>query len=209
MPDTDAFNFDSVLATCFTPDQIARLGELRVGVAGCGGLGSNCAIAMVRSGFRRLTLVDFDIVEIGNLNRQQYTAAHLGRPKALCLAEVLRAINPGLEVESVIEKLDTAGARACFAGHDIVIEAFDKAEAKAMLGGVFIGGETFYVTASGLCGIGKSDDIRIRRLASRSWLVGDGESAVGPDCLPYAPRVQIAAAKQADLALAWALGRLT
>jgi sulfur carrier protein ThiS adenylyltransferase len=200
------FRFRQVLESCFSPAQIERLGQLTVGIAGCGGLGSNCAVALVRSGFARLRLADFDVVEASNLNRQAYTPAHLGRPKADCLAEVLRQINPDLEVTVCRDRLDAARARDFFVPCDAVVEAFDQAAAKAMLAGVFLPSGKLYVTASGLAGFGASDRLRVRRLGPTAYLVGDEVSGVGPDRKPYAPCVQIAAAKEADIVLAWALG---
>jgi len=200
------FSFRQVLATCFTLAQIDRLAQLTIGIAGCGGLGSNCAVALVRSGFARLYLADFDLVEPGNLNRQAYTSAHLGRPKADCLAEVLRQINPDLHLVTTRDRLDAARAREFYAPCDAVVEAFDQAAAKAMLAGVFLPTPKLYVTASGLAGYGASDRLRVRRLGPTAYLVGDEVSAVGPDRKPYAPCVQIAAAKEADIVLAWALG---
>lgn len=199
------FDFRHVLRTCYTDEQIARLASVRVGIAGAGGLGSNCAVALVRSGIQQLVVADFDVVEPGNLNRQAYSACHLGRPKVECLREVLLAINPQLRVDAVQQRLDAAGARQLFASCQAVVEAFDQAAAKAMLASVFLRSGRCYVTASGLAGIGDSDAIRSRQLGPSAWLIGDEKSGVSADLLPYAPRVQIAAAKQADLVVNWVL----
>lgn len=199
------FHFRQVLESCFAPAQIARLEGLTIGIAGCGGLGSNCAVALVRSGIARLRLADFDVVEASNLNRQAYTAAHLGRPKVDCLAEVLRQIRPDVALATTTTRLDAAGAAAFFAPCDAVVEAFDQAAAKAMLASVFLRSGKLYVTASGLAGYGASDRIRVRRLGPTAYLVGDEVSGVGPERKPYAPCVQVAAAKEADIVLAWAL----
>jgi len=200
------FDFDTVLRTCFSEAQIARLGALTVGLAGCGGLGSNCAIALVRSGFRRFILADFDVVEVGNLNRQAYTHHHLLRPKAACLLDVLLAINPAADITVSPTMLTAETSRSLFAGCDIVIEAFDRPEAKAMLAQVFLPSQKLYITASGLAGYGCSDRIRVRQIGPSAYLVGDQQTGVGNGTFPYAPCVQVAAAKQADIALTWALG---
>jgi sulfur carrier protein ThiS adenylyltransferase len=64
-----------------------RLIEFRIGIAGCGGLGSNCAVALSRVGIGRLILVDFDVVELSNLNRQYYFRDQIGLLKTEALTE--------------------------------------------------------------------------------------------------------------------------
>ncbi len=79
---------------------------MNIGIAGVGGIGSNVAIILVRSGIDTLTLVDFDRVEAANLNRQFYFADQVGRLKVAMLAENLRRIRPGIAIETVVARLD-------------------------------------------------------------------------------------------------------
>lgn len=183
----------------------ARLAEVKVGIAGAGGLGSNCAAMLVRSGFTRLRIYDFDRVECSNLNRQFYFHDQIGRPKVEALRENLRRINPDLQPETICERITAENVSRCFADCDIVIEAFDCAEAKKMLAKAYLGTGKLYITASGLAGWGNSDNIRINKLRDSLYLVGDDVSEAGNELPPLAPRVNIAAAKEADIALTWTL----
>ena len=70
----------------------AKLQRARVAVCGLGGLGSNVAVALARSGVGHLHLLDFDRVELSNLNRQQYKVSQLGQPKPLALRDNLQEI---------------------------------------------------------------------------------------------------------------------
>lgn len=76
----------------------SHLSRFRVGIAGAGGLGSNCAIALARSGVGTLVLSDFDIVEMPNLNRQYYFADQIGQLKTIALKENITRINPDVFV---------------------------------------------------------------------------------------------------------------
>ena len=199
------FTFHSVAKNYYTDEQYAKIRETRIGIAGAGGLGSNCAINLVRSGFEDFVIVDFDLVELSNLNRQAYTVCHVGRPKVECLSELLRAINPGCTVRLVQKRADEGAIAALFEDCGVIVEAFDKAETKAMLSQAFLGSSKLVVSASGLGGFGNSDRIITRRLRDNYFLIGDGSSAVGDGIKPYAPCVSIAAAKQADVVLSWVI----
>jgi thiamine-phosphate pyrophosphorylase len=197
----------------FEQSLLARLGEerfqkiqsTRVGVAGAGGLGSNCAVYLVRSGFKRLTLVDFDVIDASNLNRQFYFAAQIGLPKAETLKANLLAINPDLDLTALTLRLDANNVRAAFADCAVVVEAFDNIEGKRMLAETFWHSEKLLVSASGLAGWGNAAGVRVQKKSERFFLVGDQTSGVTPDLPPMAPRVNVAAAQQADIVLAWVL----
>jgi sulfur carrier protein ThiS adenylyltransferase len=204
----DSFSFSSVISRYFTEKQYAAIRDTTVGIAGAGGLGSNCATMLVRSGFEKFVIADFDVVELSNLNRQAYTADDIGKPKVLCLKKSLERINPGLSVDARQVTLDPHNAMAIFGPCDVVVEAFDKAENKAWLVNLFLPTEKLIVSASGLAGYGNSDRIVTRRVRDNFFLIGDGSSAAGPDRKPLAPCVNIAAAKQADAVLSWVLSSL-
>ena len=192
----------------FSAEQLARIAAVRVGIAGAVGLGSNCAQMLVRSGFTRLTVADFDVVEATNLNRQFFFPDQLGKSKVEALRENLLRLNPDLKANFVNRRIDTDNARETFAGCDVIVEAFDRAECKKMLAEVFYNAVPLYISASGLGGWGNSDSITVRRVNSRFYLVGDSVTEANEAAPPCAPRVHIAAAKQADLVLAYALGDL-
>jgi sulfur carrier protein ThiS adenylyltransferase len=190
----------------FTKEQTARIAAMRVGIAGAGGLGSNCAQMLVRSGFEQLVVADFDVVEPGNLNRQFFFPDQLGQPKVHALRDNLLRLNPDLKLDVFNGRIDAVNAREVFSGCGVIVEAFDRAECKKMLAEIFYNSGCFYVSASGLGGWGDSDALTIRRIHDRFYLVGDNVTEADTHAPPCAPRVHIAAAKQADLVLAHALG---
>lgn len=198
------FFLDS-LARLLGAERMARLGSAQVAIAGAGGLGSNCAVHLVRSGVRRLKLADFDRVEWSNLNRQSYFPDQIGRFKVEALAENLRRINPEVELVLCRERLCPATAAPFLTGADILVEAFDGAEAKAMLVETALARGLPVVAASGLGGYGGGNRIRGRMAGRRLFLVGDGVSEVGENLAPWSPIVGIAAAKQADAVIHWLL----
>lgn len=191
--------------TYLTPSERAVLEAARVGIAGAGGLGSNCAMHLVRAGVRHLTVVDFDVVNESNLNRQFFFRDQLGLKKVEALKANLLRIDPGADIRSVDLRLDAASARETFADCDIVVEAFDVVEAKAMLVAALAPSGKRIVTASGLAGWGRSNAMQARRMGN-IVAVGDGETAVGESAAPASPRVGIAAAMQANSVVAMLLG---
>ena len=114
---------------------IGRIGEIRVLVIGVGGVGSWCAEGLLRSGVRKMTVVDSDIICPTNLNRQiESTAANLGRPKADEMRDRLLSINPGAEITAV-NKTFTAESAESFnlTSYDYVIDAIDSVADKVLL----------------------------------------------------------------------------
>jgi sulfur carrier protein ThiS adenylyltransferase len=202
------FSFSTVAASYYTERQYAAIRLTTIGIAGAGGLGSNCATYLVRSGFEKFVIADFDVVEISNLNRQAYVPADIGKPKVLCLKESLTRINPRLYIEAHQVILNPGNAAEIFESCDVVVEAFDKPENKAWFVNLFIASAKLVVSASGLAGYGNSDRIVTRRVRDNFYLIGDGTSGVEADRKPLAPCVNIAAAKQADAVLTWVLSKV-
>ncbi len=198
----------ALAAARHTPGVAERLATARVGVAGCGGLGSQVALALARIGVGRLLLVDFDVVEPSNLNRQAYRIEQLGRPKVEALAENLAAGWPGGQVETLAEPLTPANAAGIFAGCAVVAECLDQPEAKQMLVETLLAErpELAVVAASGLAGLGDPNLIRTRRAGRRLYLVGDETSAAGEGMGLMAPRVLVAAGHQATAVVRLLLG---
>ena len=174
-----------------------------VAICGLGGLGSNIAIALARAGVGKLRLIDFDRVDITNLHRQQYKAAQIGSCKANSLASNLQEISPYTEVEAVTEKITEENFVALLKGADIICEAFDNAESKAML----VNGvleqlpDSYLVAASGMAGMGSPNTIKTRRITKRFYLCGDEVSEVADTMGLVAPRVMLCAAHQAHTVL--------
>lgn len=201
-------SFEQALSRYLTQEQLVRIRSARVGVAGAGGLGSNCASALVRTGFRYIRIADFDVVECSNLNRQFYFLQQVGQSKVEALKDNLKAINPAAEIEVVQVKLEECNAGDLFADCDVVVEAFDRAEYKKLIVETYLDSAKLLVAASGLAGWGDSDRIRVHRIKDNFYLIGDLTTGVGPGTPPLAPCVTIAAAKQADVVLSYVLGTL-
>ncbi len=182
------------------PGSTEILRAATVAIAGCGGLGSNAAVSLVRAGVGRLILADGDAVELSNLNRQQFTRADVGRPKVDALADHLHAIHPGVALELHAIRVGPEDVPRLFARADLLIEAFDVAESKKWLIEAWCRAfpERYVVCASGISGLGATEDLKIRR-AGRIVLCGDERSEMSAGLC--APRVAIAANMQANVAI--------
>ena len=185
-----------------------KLDGASVGIAGLGGLGSNIAVHLARLGVGRLVLVDFDTVEVSNLNRQHYTMKDIGIPKTLALLEQLEAINPYLQYEPHTERIIPANATRLFADCDVVCEAFDRADQKAMLIETLLEQlpDTPIVSGSGMAGYGSANLMRTVRRFGQLYVCGDGTSDIADGIGLMAPRVAVCAAQQATMALRLLLG---
>lgn len=180
-----------------------RFSAASVAVCGLGGLGSNVAIALARAGVGKLHLIDFDRVDIANLNRQQYAVSQLGMYKTDAMREILRSIAPYCEVTVCTARLSEENAADLLKDADMICECFDHPESKAML--VNFVTEQFadkcIVSASGMSGLHTANTIRTRRIGQRLYLCGDGESDVQKDGTLFASRVMVCAAHQANMVL--------
>jgi sulfur carrier protein ThiS adenylyltransferase len=199
---------EALLVARHTPGVHQKVKRARVGVAGLGGLGSQVAVALARTGVGALVLADFDVVEPSNLNRQQYFVDQIGRPKVAALAETLRRLNPYVTLESHQVRLAPENIPDVYADCCVLVEAFDRADQKAMLVETALANlpETWVVAASGLAGYGPSDTIRTHRVGGKLFVVGDLQAEARPGTGLMAPRVGVAAHAQANLALRLVLG---
>lgn len=185
-----------------------KMKRARVGIAGCGGLGSAVAITLARLGIGELRLVDFDVVEPSNLNRQQFFVDQIGRMKTDALAENVKRIHPYVKVESIQARLGRNNIAPTFADCDAVAECFDDPVCKRDLA-IAIRRDlprVPLVTVSGIAGTGPADAIRVRKVFANVWLVGDGETEAAPGVGLLAPRVAVAAGHQANLIMRILLG---
>lgn len=184
------------------------LNQAGVAVCGLGGLGSHIAVALARLGVGRLHLIDFDRVDLSNLNRQHYFIHHIGMHKTEALCGQLREINPYLNITADTVKITELNIREILNHDRIVCEAFDVPEAKAMLINGLAGcKDKIVVSASGMAGFGSSNGIVTRKITDRLYLCGDGHSAASPDCGLMASRVAVCAAHQANMVLRLILGQ--
>ena len=191
--------------TYLTPEERTLLESVRVGIAGAGGLGSNCAMHLVRSGVKHITIADFDVVNESNLNRQFFFRDQIGQKKVEAIKANLLRIEPDADIRAVDMRLDASSAREVFADCGIVVEAFDAVDAKVMLVSAFASSGKKLVTASGLAGWGRSNAMRVRKMGN-IVAIGDGETSVGDGAAPVSPRVGIAAAMEANAVVSLLLG---
>ncbi len=200
--------FESLMMARHTPGIHHKIKRSIVGIAGLGGLGSMVATALARTGVGILILVDFDVVEPSNLNRQQYFIHQIGMPKVKALKETLSRINPYVKVVCFHEKLDRNSVGRIFKDVQVIVEAFDRAEEKAMLINAISEKmpDKYIVAASGVAGYGDNNEIKTIRFSSKIYIVGDHKTPAQPGVGLMAPRVGIAAHHQANLVLRSQLG---
>ena len=191
-----------------TPEIQELLSRGNVAIAGLGGLGSNIAYSLARIGVGHLHLIDFDVVDITNLNRQQYFIEHLGMYKTDALKSLLLKINPYLDIHTDCVKVTEENLTDLFGDNDIICEAFDCPEAKAMLVNGILEHfpEKKLVSASGMAGYESSNTIRTQRITRNFYLCGDRTTESAPGKGLMAPRVAICAAHQANMITRLILG---
>lgn len=200
-------DFQTALGRYLSKKQREAIGKVKVGIAGAGGLGSNCAAYLVRSGFRKFRIIDYDKVELSNLNRQFFFCDQVGLPKVEALARNLRRIEPGLELELIQERITVQNAGHLFTREEAVLECVDTPAVKELLVRCYVPTGKLVIAVSGIAGWGHSDGIGIRQIRDNFYIVGDEKSGI--DALPpLAPRVAVAAAKQADILLARVLDQV-
>jgi len=182
--------------------KLEKLKGTCVGIAGCGGLGSNCAMALARAGVGTLVVADFDIVSAENLDRQYFFLDQVGQKKVLALRENIKRVNPEVDVQVHDLRLGPDEVVRIFKNCKLIIEAFDRADMKLMIIETVSERlpDKFIIAASGLAGYGKNNALRTRRLGSL-FICGDEVSEVTPELPPLAPRVAAVAAMQANQAL--------
>ena len=180
-----------------------KISAARVAVCGLGGLGSNIAIALARAGVGHLHLIDFDRVDLTNLNRQQYAVGQLGQYKTDALRETLSLVSPYCDVTCDTIQVTEENLPDLLKTEDYVCEAFDRAEAKAMLvsGVLEHFPEKYLVAGSGLAGLGSANTIQTRRVSQRFYLCGDGTSDSSVGLGLVASRVLVCAAHEANMIL--------
>ncbi len=167
-----------------------HLSKKIVGIAGCGGLGSNCAVSLARVGIGKLVIADYDIIEESNLNRQYFFYDQIGKEKVVALKENILRINPKVDVETHLVKLTSKDIVKIYKNCDVIVEAFDKAEMKEIIAETVLQyfPEKYLICGVGLAGYGKSDLIKTERFG-KLIIVGDRQNETNENNPPLAPRV--------------------
>ncbi len=185
-----------------------KFNKATVAICGLGGLGSNIAFCLARVGIGRLILIDFDVVDVTNLHRQQYKFNQVGMPKTEALKHNLLEINPFINIESHQVKLTEENTTDLIKDADIVCEAFDRAECKAMLADIVFTNypDKYLVSSSGMAGFGSANEIVTKKITSRFFISGDGVSDVNSGIGLISSRVMACAAHEAHMAIRILLG---
>ena len=184
-----------------------KLKKTEVCILGLGGLGSNVAVLLARAGIGYLKLIDFDVVEASNLNRQQYRISHIGMKKTEAMKNIIREINPFVEIETLDIKVDRENIYSIVRDIEIVVEAFDRAETKAMtIEELLTNKNKIVVSASGMSGLGSANEIITRKVRNNFYLIGDNYSDYEEYLGIMSTRVMLCAAHQANMVLRLILG---
>jgi sulfur carrier protein ThiS adenylyltransferase len=192
--------FEKGLLRYFDEPQLSKIQQHRIGIAGAGGLGSNIAVCLVRSGFKNFEIIDNDVVEASNLNRQQYFLEDIGKPKVLALKERLLRINTDLQIECLQERIIKDNCSRFFKDTAVLLEAFDGVAAKKLILEEYGNSEKIIICGSGMAGFSNDSEIKIRKISDKHFLVGDGVSSI-KEAPPLAPRVMACASLMASVCL--------
>lgn len=197
--------FEQGLLKYLTPEQLTLIQSQRIGIGGAGGLGSNTAMMLVRSGFKHFEIVDQDVIDASNLNRQQYYLDEIGQDKVTVTRNRLLAINPGLEITIHKTQWTPANGQAYFAHCHFIIEAFDAAQWKYQFVDYYHTRVPVMVSGVGMAGLLEKKPLCIKKVGN-VYFVGDlnTDSALGHP--PMAPRVTACAAMMAEIVLDLTLG---
>jgi len=188
-------------------DIAKKLKKAKVCILGLGGLGSNVAVLLARSGIGYLKLIDFDVVEASNLNRQQYRISHIEIKKTEAIKTIIKEINPFVEIDTLDIKVDRENILSVVEDIEIVVEAFDRAETKAMaIEELLTNKNKIVISASGMAGLGSANEVITRKIKENFYLIGDNYSDYEEYSGIMSTRVMLCAAHQANMVLRLILG---
>ena len=185
-----------------------KLYQAHAAIAGAGGIGSLTAFLLARAGVGHLHLIDFDEVELSNLHRQQYRLSDLGEKKVVALKNQLLEINPFLDIQTSCVTVTEQNMGSLFREADLIIEAFDCPEAKAMLVNYVLlhFPDKYLIANSGMAGYSDSNRIHTRKCMKNFYICGDESSDVRQEGTLFASRVSICAGHAANLAIQLMIG---
>lgn len=192
--------FEQALLRYLKPEQLTRIQETKIGIGGGGGLGSNIALILTRTGFRHFEVIDKDVVEASNLNRQNYNLVDIGKPKVECLRRILTAINPDITLTTHQKEWTQQTADGLFEGCTVMVEAFDQAAAKHAFVEYYRTRADCVISGNGMAGLNVGTELSVRK-AGNVYFVGDGTTDIADGHPPLAPRVVECAAKMSSIIL--------
>ena len=197
--------FENGLQRYYSPQQLQKIQTKRIGIGGAGGLGSNVAVILTRSGFKHFEILDHDKIDASNLNRQHFFVDEIGVPKITALTKRLQGINPDVQITAHAHLWQAEFGEKFFCDCDFIFEAFDQAKSKHD----FI---TFYqrrcpwiISGNGMAGLTQKQPMKIKKVGN-VFFVGDLTTDVAQGHPPLAPRVTACAAMMAEVALDLTLG---
>jgi len=192
--------FEEGLLRYLSIEQLEKIQSTKIGIAGVGGLGSNIAQILVRTGFVDFEIIDDDIVDSSNLNRQNYFIDEIGLAKVVTTARRLQKINPAVKVNVINVRLTKDNLQNFFQDRDVLFEAFDNTESKIMFLEFFGNTEKLLIFGNGMSGV-VGEEIKIRKMRDNLFIVGDGITEVGKNNPPLAHRVMTCASLMASIAI--------
>lgn len=161
----------------------AKLRASRVLIVGLGALGTHHAETLARAGVGTLTLIDRDLIELSNLQRQGlYATSDVGRPKALVAAEKLLAIDPGLTVNAHAEEFTPGNALELARAHDLILDGTDNFEARFLINEAALSAGIPWVMAAVVASYGQLQPVLPKLTACLACLMEEIPSAPGPTC---------------------------
>ena len=192
--------FEQGLLKYLTPEQLALIQSKKVGIGGAGGLGSNCAMLLVRSGFKHLEIIDQDVIDPSNLNRQQYFSSEVGLPKVDQLKKRLLDINPDANILIHQTSWHESNAENFFKGSDFIVEAFDVADFKYRFVQYYAPRVNVMVSGVGMAGLSEKKPMTVKKMGN-VYICGDRVTDSAQGHPPMAPRVTQCAAMMAEIIL--------
>lgn len=195
-------DFEQSLIHYMEPDFLALIQKANVGIAGAGGLGSNIANALVRTGVINFVIADYDKVQMHNLNRQNYFPTQVGDYKALSTLCYIKAINSNANVDIYTERVTEENINTIFKKCDIVFEAFDDASCKKMMLENMYKSEKILVFGSGLSGFSmEGEALFVREVKKNIHIVGFNNKEVDKENPPFASKVIAVASVMANVGI--------
>ncbi len=197
--------FEQGLLKYLKPEQLANIQSKKIGIGGAGGLGSNCAMMLVRSGFKHIEIIDKDVIDASNLNRQQFFLKEIGLSKVAVTKERLLAINPDLNITVHHVHWDETIGEKFFQGFDYIVEAFDNAEWKFRFAQYYAARFPVVVSGVGMAGLLDKKPMSIKKIGNM-YICGDRSTNSHAGHPPMAPRVTQCAGMMAEVVLDLTLG---
>ena len=173
--------------------------QSKIAIVGCGGLGSNAASNLVRAGFSNLLIIDFDIVNESNLNRQFYFQDQIGKRKTDAIKENLCRISDKAEVQCLFEKINKNNISDLLSDTEAILECVDDASVKSLIVRYALNNGKTIIATSGVCETCIEYPIKVERKFDKFYLIGDGITDVNNGNRPFSAKISAIAAYQADI----------